>query len=315
MEYVRKNQKFRMGKKTLLLLVLLLTVSNVGCSLAKKEAAVPEKDRLIGAFISREPIEKTYATVEWVPAGKVPAHPFNMSFDGIKGVFLYFFEDQISEDESSFIWPVGRGMNVNDNFIEEEGKRIVEVTGTAYFMPRVGEDINEFYLNPIYQTADREVYVVKGNSISIGPGMNSPGASCSLKYEEEERRTLIDKTQIDKTTIEVTLYVAYEPVSIQLYQMSSDDKVVKKETYHPGEQGMDLYMETETEYVLLETEQRLPTGETRMYREIYNWDGNNTVEIPDHDGKEVSYKMTELESFYSLDDGFLQKDYGWLLWD
>ena len=124
-------------------------------------------------------------------------------------------------------------MTVDKRIKEEDGNRIVTLTGTDYYMPRIGEAINEFYLNPIYQTTDRQIYTTPGHIISVGPGMNNTGSSCNLKYEEEEKITLIDDTTIDKTVIDVTLYAAYEPVGIHMYQMSEDNKVIKKERYIP----------------------------------------------------------------------------------
>ena len=316
MEYIGKNRRFLMGKKMLcMLLVLFLTLSGVGCTLAKEGAEKPQKDRLIGALITRTPIEKTYATVEGIVGGAKGTHPYAVDFESVEGVFLYFYEYRFDEDENSFYWPVGRGLNAKDNFIEEDGKRIAEVTGTGYFMPRVGTEVNEFYMNPIYQTADRQIYAVSGHSVSIGVGMNSPGTSCSLKVEEKETRTLIDQTEVDQTTIEVTLQAVYEPVSIMIYQMSADDKIIKEEKYDPETSKMELKMEPETEYVLLETEQMLPTGETITQREIYNWDGEETVDLLDDEGNEVTHPMTEIVTYYSVGDGFLVKDYGWLIWE
>ena len=316
MEYIGKNRRFLRGKKTLcMLLVLFLTLSGVGCTLAKEGAEKPQKDWLIGALITRIPIEKTYATVEWIP-GSVPARPFDLEFEGTEGIFLYYAEDRIDGETEAFLWPRGSGFNlINDNFIEEDGKRIAEVTGTGYFMPRVGTEVNEFYMNPIYQTADRQIYAVSGHSVSIGVGMNSPGTSCSLKVEEKETRTLIDQTEVDQTTIEVTLQAVYEPVSIMIYQMSADDKIIKEEKYDPETSKMELKMEPETEYVLLETEQMIPTGETITQREIYNWDGEETVDLLDDEGNEVTHPMTEIVTYYSVGDGFLVKDYGWLIWE
>ena len=118
-------------------------------------------------------------------------------------------------------------MTVDKRIKEEDGNRIVTLTGTAYYMPRIGEAINEFYLNPIYQTTDRQIYTTPGHIISVGPGMNNTESRCNLKYEEEEKITLIDDTTIDKTVIDVTLYAAYEPVEIHMYQMSEDNKVIK----------------------------------------------------------------------------------------
>jgi hypothetical protein len=239
-----------------------------------------------------------------------------LEFEGTEGIFLYYAEDRIDGETEAFLWPRGSGFNlINDDFIEEDGKRIAEVTGTGYFMPRVGTEVNEFYMNPIYQTADIQIYAVSGHSVSIGVGMNGPGTSCSLKVEEKETRTLVDQTEVDQTTIEVTLHAVYEPVSIMMYQMSADDQIIKAEKYDPETSKMELKMESETEYVLLETEQMLPTGETITQREIYNWDGEETVDLLDDEGNEVTHPMTEIVTYYSVGDGFLVKDYGWLIWE
>ena len=300
------NKKMKLGIGFLLVIIMLFSVC--GCALARDGAEIKPKDQLIGGFVTRYPINgRIEAAVDWWDQSEI----YDLYFEGHEGMIVYTSEED--HEGNSFIRNYGNTSSRNSNIREDEDGYYIEITATLYFVPRGNGEVNEFYLNPIYLTEDREIYARPGHSISADVSMSGEGTKLTLSYYEEESRTLADERIINRTDIKVELYAAYEPTKITLYQMSKDHQVIKEETHIPNE-GMNDFarMEPETAYVHIVTEKLLSNGKTIKVREAVAWQGDM---MEDFEGDDlVERKYTSYENYYCVEDGFLRKDHRLFIW-
>lgn len=324
----RKNRK-----RGILFLSVLLLIGLCSCNLASGEEGAQEKqDELIGAIVTREPIEKTYASFEWRDIVNANRYPFNVTFEGMEGQFFYAYEGKMSgADEKSYFRNMGNHIDSVINIREEENSRYVKLTADLYFTVENPDEILHFYLNPVYITSDhKQIYAVPGQGTPgvKASGLNSITMGETTTFAQEQKRVLLDKTEIDSFQIEVRLHQAERPLQIWISHMTADHQVMKKEkylsTYELLKETNGVYqMNTEynrirpepgTEYLLMEQEILKPGGSTIIERKILNWDGSTMINDWDEEGNEFERKATDFEVYYFVTDGFLSKELSTILW-
>lgn len=290
-----------------------------GCSLARADMqADASADRMIGALITDSPLDlfdmegyigdhisgfgdgeeivvkdtgkyagKLYATIE-KNKSKDPSD-WEVSFDGVDG-FKLLAPIWTDEDGESYhasecddeISHMSTDVNISDT---EETKTL---SGTVYMLPNMIDGDVGYYVNPVYQTEDGNIYTIEGGS-SYSSGNTSEGEQFSVGLSSETTVTGNGKKKTDKSSVTVKLAVMYEPVKIRIYQMNGNNQTVKETEYQPGEMPEKIKTEKKAEYLLVETEQIDADGKTVMKREIYE------------KGQEE-----ELETYYPLENGILK---------
>ncbi|MBE5956301.1 MAG: hypothetical protein E7253_07595 [Lachnospiraceae bacterium] len=329
-----KKYSFR-NKKTvkhiaILMLSILLLTELCGCSLASKEEGAKEsRDELIGAIVTKEPIEKTYADFEWSKPVNANTYPTRITFEGITGQFFYAYESKMSgQDEKSSFWDKGDHIQTAINMINEDDKRIVKLKADIFFVVEKPGEIVKFYLNPVYMTSDKmKIYAAPGQGT---PGIKVDGLKGitmgdTLSFKEVHKRTLLDQTTIDSFEIEANLYPMDKPLHIWLTHMTKDHQVIKKEEYisvydrtkDTGYEANTEYGSVRTEpgtaYILMEQELLKPNGSTVIERQILDWDGFMTNDW-DEEGREFERKATLLETYYIVTEGYLAKELAIICW-
>lgn len=78
-----------------------------------------------------------------------------------------------------------------------------------------------------------------------------------------------------------------------IYQMSDSNQVLKRDEYEPTEVPDTLKVESETAYIMEETQKESPSGKTVTSRSIVDLNSEE--------------EETCLEAWYSLDNGFISK--------
>ncbi len=313
---MKKKKVTRIIQFLLTSILLFGLLSLCSCTLAKKEGIPKESDLLIGGFVTRAPLEeKIFASAEWIKPINGMRHPIEVDFEGIEGQLFYTYELYFSDVEISSIACTGDVGNSIANIRKDENGEYIEMKATLYYMPRVKEEINVFYLNPVYVTAGEQIYAVPGKSISTGGGMSSEGTKLSLSYSEEQTRTLVDERTTNRVDIHAELEAVYEPFNMYMYQMTEDHKVIKEEPFISDRNFLKVEVETDTAYVHMVTEQLLPNGKTITIRQIIDWEGDQMELYEDIDSeKMVERKVTHYESYYPVGDGFLNKDWTMFIW-
>lgn len=118
-----------------------------------------------------------------------------------------------------------------------------------------------FYFNPVYQTADGEVYAVAGNGI-FWSNEETSGASWSTKITENQEVTLNGMNTSSGSEVEVTVCVMEEPTDIALLQFDGNHEVLTRTEYQPGTLPKRLDILSDTQYIMMETSS--PEGLNRI---------------------------------------------------
>lgn len=169
----------------------------------------------------------------------------------------------------------------------------VELEGTIYVTPTRQNYI--FYMNPVYQNENGDVYVMEGSAIS--GNMDMEGTVFSQTLESSYIVTENGKTKTDTITIRTSISVLYEPVNIEIIEFDKNNEIVEIHKYTAGEMPKTIKSQTETEYIFVITEKNNPHDGPVYSRELYQRDD------------------TGFNTFYSRDDGICINQYTELIWE
>lgn len=318
----KRKSKYKNPVYNVCLLMLAAAVIQGGCSLAlPMNQDDTDSDRLIGAFITREYLDlydtdaffgdhagqltngtpfgdrdladdrtRLYASVE--KNGSHSPLDWEVSFPGAEGICFF-----------SPLWPDENGGEYQGSAYDPricevsqihsattEGETL-ELTGTIYQSPKAGSGGDmRFYLNPVYQTPQGDIYLTSGtgNSVSQTDREICEGEQLTASLTAERKLTENGKTKTEKSMVTVKLAVMYEPVKITFCQMDAGHQVLKEETFDPADVPGQLDTQPETAYILSETEKKSPSGKQIVSRTVYeNQEGEDS----------------RLESFQTMENG------------
>ncbi len=318
----KKKRKHRNLTYYLCLPVLAAAMILGGCSLAVPDEGMEAGgDRLIGAFITWEYLDlydmdaffqdhagqlagerqlsgmdlagyqtKLFADVEKHGSGS----PFDweVSFPGAEGICFFsptWTDEFGGEYQGSVIDPMICDVDNALHTADEGDTR--ELTGTIWCTPGAdaGEDLG-FYLNPVYQTPQGDIYLMAGTGCSVrqADAEIPEGAQASSSLTDERKLWENGKEKTEKSSVTVKLGIMYEPVKVTLCQMDAGHQVLKEESFDPQDVPDQLDTQPGTAYILSETEKISPTGKPMLTRAVYE----------KQEGKEDL-----LESFQMMENG------------
>ena len=101
------------------------------------------------------------------------------------------------------------------------------------------------------------------------------------------------KSQKESSKVTLQFAIMYKPVKTVIYQMSDSNQVLKRDEYEPTEVPDTLKVESETAYIMEETQKESPSGKTVTSRSIVDLNSEE--------------EETYLEAWYPLDNGFICK--------
>lgn len=201
-----------------------------------------------------------------------------IEFEGLEtaGILRYFELDENGEATwicSSFggISDVKYSTNVSD-----EGEESV-LEGTLYACVK-GDGVASFYLNPVYQTPEGEIYLTSGQGLSFNV---LEGASPSASQHLSESSTVIDsegKVKTDGLTVKANYRAISPPESIWLYQYGGDGELLAAERLDTESLPESIEPEETVQFVILETR---TAGESAPIRELHGRDSETmTLLLP-----------------------------------
>lgn len=322
-----KNRMRNAFVKKIVFLVLVCMICFSGCSLAVEDAGeekTKQQDRLIGAFITTDYLDlfdmeaylndhveelisadgsdemvidggeynqRLYASID--KQNSVSPADWEISFGEVDGICFFDATFQ-NEGEETFTMIVG-GDEICDvaSHLSVAGEvESVVLTGTLYALEK-GSEI-QFYVNPVYQTAEGEIYTVTGNGYHMSGEL---GGSTKVNIEEETTATENGMTQTYGGAVEITFEVMqYEPVEITLQYMDKDLDIIQTDEYPAGEMLEQLIVPEDTTCVIVETQ----------------WeDGSVTRELfePEED------ERVSIETFYKTSNVALGKKFTEIVWE
>lgn len=270
-------------------------------NLVNPGAGEGEKGRLVGLFISREPldlfdselyfsenIEKALSGGE-ISRSEVEKYGGRLfaerteekrrdeetgeeiaiaaySFGAVKGIKV------LAPTENS---PLGayRTTDYDPAFTEadisidarDEGED-VRVKGKIYVAQ---EDMGDkvYYFNPVYQLSSGEVFAVGGNSMSFGD--MGAGSSCGMTISERQTSTWEGKETSYGFEIGVSLCAMETPGRIFVAQFDGSDRLLEKAEYAPGTLPESMRPLSDTQYIIVETASAVPGREEAVSRALY----------------------------------------------
>ncbi len=305
--------------KKISIIILALAVLLSGCQLAKPEVEAG-KDKLVGVFVTTEYIDlfdmEAYLNdnLDQLDGGMIQADqtPYRgrlyaelvpVTLTGEDGEEVQHWEYQFPDLEgvAYFAARVQTGtedyVGSNSDLAILDGHMDIKYTDTAeeialtarILRAHEGKSI-EFYPNPVYQTADGQVYLTSGSGMSTS-GYNAPGAFMTQTLSESTTITDGEETKTYSCSIAVEMGTMVPPEEYALVQMDDDNHILCTDRFRPGEHPEEITLLENTAYVLLET----GTQEGRT-REL--WDRNTE----------------NLTTLYVGDNGFFHQAHTLLIW-
>ncbi|MBR5717448.1 MAG: hypothetical protein IKX16_00325 [Clostridia bacterium] len=171
-------------------------------------------------------------------------------FDGIE--CIRFFAPYINDELGSY-WStkIDEGItDVNTHFNSSDDGEGISLKGTIYVAS--GDNLGNFYFNPVYQTLKGDVYAVSGDGVFWGEG-SEPGVSWSQKITENRTELSGDTKTSSGAEVEVTICVMEEPTSITLLQFNSKNELLEKTDFTPGNLPEHIDALHDAQYMIVET--------------------------------------------------------------
>lgn len=220
--------------------------SATGCKLAKEEAeSLIINDKLIGCYITTEPISsgKIYAKLVEVKDEDAEYSHYEYRFEGYEGIEMY--ATTIIDRKGGYDYDIA-------SYGEElcDTKSVCsydceEIEGTLYYT--FGEVI--FYMNPVYQEKDGDVYMVECDM-----GMhNSGNGQLSQTLTGNAAYNVGGESVSQYSRVKVTYVNNQEPDKIRFIYMDAGSKILQVDEYKPGEVPDEVDIIAGTEYILVES--------------------------------------------------------------
>jgi len=277
-----KNKRFLFG----LLIFTMMFVLN-GCSLAKEYASEEKlekeelQDCLIGVIVTEEHLDlfdmdafleeninqiadgeelhvkgdssyygRIYATMDKHESDE----PLNWEFvfEGVKG-YQFFAPTLQGNAGEPFHTLIGNDeiCDVNTHYITKDEGQEVHLEGTLYLESGVQNKNKVYYMNPVYQTEEGDIYVTTGNGISSEVG-GEEGSEMSSSLDAAATTTVNGERESYACSVKVNFVTAKAATKFLVYHMDKTHKILKVEEYVPGEMPEELKAEEGSSYLLLE---------------------------------------------------------------
>lgn len=281
-----------------------------GCQLADPNAgpeAETKLDKLVGAFITTEYLDlfdaETYIkdNIGSIQDGIIPADDPKYSrkiyatpvehgyaFPDLEGILIASF--WVKTDAEGY-WS---SIVSNDGLSDISRKYESTDTGSSIahsaniYVPCNSGDV-VFYLNPVYQTQEGDVYLTSGTGASMNASI---GGKMTQTLHGDAKISEEMQTTSYTYDLEVSVCCIDVPIAVTYTQMDAQHHVLLKETFTPGQLPEEFTPLKKTAYILIEEEY-----EDSFVRSV-NQPGSEAIEV-----------------FYLLENGLCIKDQTSVLWN
>jgi len=310
-------------KRIYIVMALMLMFVLSGCSLAK-EAAGKEvlasdeivQDRLIGVVVTDEHLDlfnveaffndnldkiadgevlaengsakyqdRVYATLD--KHGSDEPYKWEFRFDDIEGYFLMTPTMQDGDNGPFTMIEGGECFSdVNTHLkVTDDGEEI-ELVGTLFLESGKNRNNAEYYLNPVYQTEEGEIYLMGGNGYSSNV-MGEDGNKMSGTLDATHNSTINGVVESYTASVKINFITMDPPKRIRFIHMNEKHEMIDVQEFAPEEVPEEFEAAEGTAYVLMETEKEGVEG-VHIEREVCEPDkeGQMTVKVfcPSEDG-------------------------------
>lgn len=175
-------------------------------------------------------------------------------FDDIDGFWIFDAKIPSTETEESYSCLCSEGgiSNINskvhhtDNGVEE-----IELTADIYYSYEKWGTV--FYMNPVYQESDGDIYCVEGMGYAVSGDKGSIDGTSSGSQTLNDKITVNDNGEeiVYQSKVTINYIPVYVPSQIEFVFMNEDNKAIKEETFKPENAPEELTVPKSTEYVIV----------------------------------------------------------------
>lgn len=175
-------------------------------------------------------------------------------FDDINGYWIFDAKIPATETEESYTCLCSEGglSNIQSNVHHRDnGEKELELIADIYYSFEKWGTV--FYMNPVYQEADGDIYVVEGMGHSV------TGDKGSIGSDSKGSQTLTDKITVNEngeetvyqSKITINYIPVYVPVKTEFVFMNDDNEAISESEFNTHQVPSELSVPKGTEYVLI----------------------------------------------------------------
>ena len=249
-----------------LVLAFVLTLSLCGCQLAKPDSdGSQQNDRLVGAYITTEYVDLfdmdgylqenldsiiasngklELPAIENEPKLYAVLTENTYAFPDLEGILLAQF--RMSSGEDTYTSAV-----VDEGICDihsRVGGEDAGISGTIWTAKDSGDVI--FYLNPVYQTEDGQVYLIPGSGMHFSSGV---GGQATQKMEETRTVTVNGEAVEEYFAVEVAIDVTEPAETVTVLQMDEESRELSRTTYRADTLPEELTPDAGTAYLIVQS--------------------------------------------------------------
>lgn len=281
-----------MKHKFFILLLAALLLALGGCALAEP-AGDAEPDRLIGTYLTTEPLgaipETDFGKPMKIVEDTVVSSGSEPRLWAERVTRILTGEDGDTAETTEFQFPGGGALlctaRIEDGdgvyhtvtgaqdfadtgcaFRDTDEGTSVELRGTAAVIP--GGEERCFYFNPVYQTADGRVYARGGSGFMVTAENRTEGTLYSEGREESAEVRWNGEARTWRASVTLTLTVMFRPARVTVTQFGADGAVLARTSYRPAETPDRIELDAGAAYLIVETEKTAPDGSAVTTREL-----------------------------------------------
>ncbi|WFR58985.1 hypothetical protein QA584_07865 [Anaerocolumna sp. AGMB13025] len=320
--------KYKVRIAVFFLAALILSTLS-GCQLAQEDSISTTEDRLIGVFLTTDYLDlfdfegylnnsnRSFSGGEIQVDGSTDKYQGRLNaelrpktlinqetgekseteeyvFPGVKGISYFSANISATTGRESYV-SAGSDEAISDGHTSlnysDQGNTIT-LDGTVYISPGMN---NTYYVNPVYQSIDGQVYALSGNGISMD-GVQSEGANYSQILDASYTSTENRNTKKDSFSVKISFSVMFPPEKVTILQMDADSTVISRKEYAPGEIQTSITPKENAEYIVVETLKTDTSDNALITRKLYGRDADS------------------LDTFYCREDGVCIKKWVQLKW-
>jgi len=304
-----------MKKFSCLMIAIYLLLSLTGCQLARDDVHA-DADRLVGVVLTREYLDlfdmeaylndnlnftgreiqvdgdtKPYQGRIYASLRPEENDQDTLYFHDINGI--QYIAARIEKDGETYnrVYSDNAILNGKSHYNYTDTEETVTITGEILMVHKPGTMVT--YINPVYQESDGDFYLMAGSGISTDFN-NATGALMTQTMDSTTTVTEGDETKTVGVSISISIGSDYEPKLYRIMQMDKYNQIVHQAEYQPGNLPKELNPESDTEYLIVEKEQKLTDEVTREL---------------------VNDETDVLTTLFASEDGYLTEDYTTIQWE
>lgn len=234
--------------KRILAWILSLAFLLSGCQLAKPETQRSDgEDTLAGVFVTTQYVDlwdlsdylvehpEAFLDGE-ITSNELPSRATrypavkdkngNYSFEGLEGMLYACFQEKTENSQYTRLdASPGIGDGQREVRVTDEGT-IYNLSGVIYVSQLATDFV--FYMNPVYQTPEGDVYLVPGTGIHFGGDL---AGSASQKFTHTATKTENGETTVNNSSVEITIQGIVPAESVAVLYMDSESNLIRRDSY------------------------------------------------------------------------------------